>query len=170
MFMRFFGPLRYLAGAFLATDSPRQLAVGVTLGMIIGLVPKGNLIAVGLLVLLLAVRANLATGTIAGVLFCWIGFLVDPISHRIGHALLGVERLQPIWAYLYDLPLVPWTSFNNTVVCGSLILGICLSYPVYRASRRMFEVYQPLMLERLEALRLSRMVRGNKTAVGEGVQ
>ena len=149
MLMRFFRPFRYLAGAFLASDSPRQLAVGVTLGMMIGLVPKGNLIAVGLLVLLFAVRANLATGTVAGVLFSWIGFLVDPISHRIGHALLSAERLQPIWAYLYDLPLIPWTGFNNTVVFGSLILGICLSYPVYRASRRIFEVYQPWMAERL---------------------
>ena len=156
MFMRFFRPFRYLAEVFLATDSPRRLAAGVMLGMMIGLVPKGNLIAVGLLVLLFAVRANLATGTIAAVLFSWMGFLFDPVSHRIGLALLGAQRLQPIWAYLYDLPLVPWTSFNNTVVFGSLVLGICLSYPVYRVSRRIFEVYQPWMLERLEAHRLLR--------------
>ena len=170
MFMRFFRPFRYLVEVFLAADSPRQLAVGVMLGMMIGLVPKGNLIAVGLLVLLFALRANLATGTIAAVLFSWMVFFLDPISHRIGHAVLGAERLQPIWAYLYDLPLVPWTSFNNTVVFGSLILGICLSYPVYRVSRRMFEVYQPWMLERLEAYKLSWLARGNNTATGGRVQ
>lgn len=170
MFMRFFRPFRYLAGVFLAADSPRQLAFGVMLGMMIGLVPKGNLIAVGLLLLLFALRANLATGTIAATLFSWMGFFVDPISHRVGHALLGAERLQPIWAYLYELPLVPWTSFNNTVVFGSLILGICLSYPVYRVSRRMFEVYQPWMLERLEAYKLSWLARGNNTATGGRVQ
>ena len=170
MFMRFFRPFRYLAEVFLATDSPRQLAVGVMLGMMIGLVPKGNLIAVGLLVLLFAVRASLATGTIAAVLFSWMGFLLDPISHRIGHALLGAERLQPIWAYLYDLPLVPWTSFNNTVVFGSLVLGICLAYPVYRVSRWMFEVYQPWMVERLEAYKLSWLARPNKTAASGRVQ
>jgi uncharacterized protein (TIGR03546 family) len=170
MLMRFFRPFRYVAEIFLAADSPRQLAVGVMLGMMIGLVPKGNLIAVGLLVLLFAVRANLATGTIAAVLFSWMGFLFDPISHRMGHAVLSAQLLQPIWAYLYDLPLVPWTSFNNTVVLGSLMLGICLSYPVYRASRRMFEIYQPWILERLKANKLSWLARGNRPAAGGRVQ
>ena len=170
MFMRFFRPFRYLAEVFLAADSPRQLAVGVMLGMMIGLVPKGNLIAMGLLVLLFAVKANLAAGTIAAVVFSWIGFLVDPISHRIGHALLGAAWLQPIWAWLYDLPLVPWTGFNNTVVFGSLILGICLGYPVYRVSKWLFEVYQPWIVERLKAHKLSWLARDDKTAVGGRVQ
>jgi uncharacterized protein (TIGR03546 family) len=170
MLTRFFRPFRYLAEVFLAGESPRQLAVGVTLGMMIGLVPKGNLIAVGLLVLLFAVRANLTTGTIAAVLFSWLGALLDPISHRLGQAFLGARMLQPIWAYLYDLPLVPWTGFNNTVVLGSFVLGICLAYPVYRASRRVFEVYQPWIAERLQAYQLSWLVRGNKTAASGRVQ
>ncbi len=170
MFIWFLRPFRYLAEVFLASDSPRQLAAGVMLGMMIGLVPKGNLIAVGLLMLLFAVRANLATGTVAAILFSWLGFMVDPISHRIGQAVLGVELLQPIWAFLYDLPLVPWTSFNNTVVFGSLILGICLACPVYFASRRMFEIYQPWVVKRLEAAKLSWLVRGNKTAASGRVE
>jgi uncharacterized protein (TIGR03546 family) len=170
MFMRIFTPFRYLAEVFLAADSPRQLAAGVMLGMMIGLVPKGNLIAVGLLLLLFAVKANLATGTVAATLFSWTGFLFDPISHRIGHAVLGVGWLQPIWVFLYDLPLVPWSSFNNTVVLGGLILGVCLGYPVYRVSRRMFEIYQPWMLTRLEAYKLSWLARTNQPAADGRVQ
>ena len=166
MLMRVFRPFRYLAEVFLASDSPRQLAGGVMLGMMIGLVPKGNLIAAGLLMLLFAVRANLATGTISAVVFSWMASLLDPISHHLGQTLLGADRLQPIWAWLYDLPLVPWTGFNNTVVFGSLMLGICLAYPVYFASRRMFEVYQPWVAARLEAHKLSWLVRDNKAASG----
>lgn len=44
MFM--FGPLRYFAKALILETTPRQLALGFALGMVIGLVPKGNLIAV----------------------------------------------------------------------------------------------------------------------------
>jgi uncharacterized protein (TIGR03546 family) len=167
MLSRVFGPLRYLLGALVAGDSPRQLALGFTLGMMIGLVPKGNLVAIGLLLVLLSTRVNLATGMGAAALFSWLGTLADPLSHRIGLALLSAETFQPLGAYLYDLPLVPWTALNNTVVCGSLALGAWLAYPTYRVSHRFFRAWQPWLLRRLDAFRLSHLLTRTE-AVADG--
>ena len=41
-------PVRQLALALVANDSPHQVAWGFTLGMLAGLLPKGSLLAMGL--------------------------------------------------------------------------------------------------------------------------
>ena len=166
MLLRFIRPLRFLARAFTDADSPRQLALGVALGLMVGLVPKGNLIAVVLTLVLLGTRVNLFTGLATALLFSWVGILVDPISHRLGWMLLTAEGLRPMWTFLYGLPLMPWTGFNNTVVLGAFVLGACAFYPVYRLSVPLFARYQPSLVERLRKLKLARILRGTDLAAG----
>lgn len=163
MFGLFVRPIRCFLRAFTSADTPGQLALGVALGMMIGLAPKGNLIAVGLGILLLATRVNLGTGLLAATAFSWVGMLVDPFTGRIGHAILTTEWLQGTGAFLYDLPLMPWTGFNNTVVLGNLLLGIWLFYPVYKMSRAVFERWQPWAIEKARDSRFVRLALGAKT-------
>jgi uncharacterized protein (TIGR03546 family) len=103
-------PGRTLVRTLTCADSARQIALGCALGMMVGLVPKGNLIALALGVLLLASRANLGAGALAAFAFTWLGLLVDPISHRIGLGLLQFGPLRPMWTWLYNLPAAPWTA------------------------------------------------------------
>ncbi|MEQ8838221.1 MAG: hypothetical protein RID07_15550, partial [Lacipirellulaceae bacterium] len=58
-------PVRQLAQALTSNDSPRQVAWAIVLGVIIGLTPKGNLIALSLGVLLCSLRVNLSAGMMA---------------------------------------------------------------------------------------------------------
>jgi len=134
--------------------------------MLIGLVPKGNLTAGLLMVILLGTRVNLGAGTLSAILFSWVGAVADPLTHRIGEALLTNRSLQPTWAYIYDLPLMPWTGFNNTVVLGSLLFGLWLFYPVYRLSELAFERCQPWVVARLGKYRIARLLWGAEIAVG----
>ena len=130
--------------------SHKQLALGFAFGMLIGLVPKGNLTALLLMNGLLLLKVNLLTGVFSTLLFSFVGVVVDPLSHRIGLALLRSKTLEPLWTSLYDVPLVPWTRFNNTIVLGSLVLGVILTYPTYRLSKPLFARYVP----RLQKLRI----------------
>jgi uncharacterized protein (TIGR03546 family) len=150
MFLSIVRLLRGLVQAFLEEDAPRRLAFGFALGMLIGLVPKGNLTAAALGVIVLASRANLGTAALATGLFSWVGMWLDPLTHRLGTALLTREAWQVQCARLYELPLVPWTRLNNTVVLGSLLLGIGLFLPVYGLSRWAFERYRESILKRIE--------------------
>ena len=122
---------RRVLKSLLASDSPNQLAAGFTLGMIIGLVPKGNLIAVSLCVLLFSMRVNKGLALVAAVLFSAIGPLVDSFSHKLGLALLSTDALQSTYAMAFSLPLGPWLEFHNTVVAGTLTIGLYIAYPVY---------------------------------------
>src|SRR5438105_332981 len=96
-------PLRYLATALILETTPRQLAWGFALGMLIGLVPKGNLIVVSLMTLFCALRINAASGTAAIFLFSGAGMFLDPFSDRVGNYLLTLPALQSFWTSLYNM-------------------------------------------------------------------
>ena len=151
-------PLKNLLSAISPHDTPRQLALGVALGIAVGLVPKGNLTAIALTMLLFGSRVNLGTGVLAAFCFSWVGTLVDPVSHVIGSAILTSTPIQSMLAPIFNLPLVPWTALNNTVVLGSLFLGVGQFYFSYRLSRPFFEKYQPKVLQQLRRVRRERKV------------
>jgi uncharacterized protein (TIGR03546 family) len=139
MFSAALRPLRRLVQVFLAHDASNQLALGFALGMLLGLLPKGNLIALSLFVLLFSLRVNRGVALLAAMAFAWIGPALDPFADRLGAYLLSASTLQPTYASLYRLPLAPWSDFNNTVVLGSLAIGLWAMYPAYWLSFRAFE-------------------------------
>ena len=159
-----FKPLKFLAGAMRALSSPRRIAAAVALGMLVGLVPKDNLTAAVLGMLLLSLRLNLAAGSLSTLLFMWIGMLSEPILDRVGYALLTLPSLEPYWSRLYQLPLVPWTGINNTLVLGSLVLGLALFYPVYHTASRsllaLSEKYGDRVIEELKKYRVYQVCTG----------
>lgn len=157
-------PVRFLAKAVTSESTPRQLALGFALGLLIGLVPKGNLIAVTLVVMLGAMKVNLGAGMLAAFAFSWIGVLTDPLTHRIGLSVLEVPSLRPFWTGLHNIPLMPWTHFNNTVVLGSFLLGVALMYPVYRLSEPLFAKYMPRVEERVRKFKVVQLLWGTEWA------
>ena len=150
MLIRWIRPIRFLVQGIAAADTPRQLALGLAIGMMIGLVPKGNLTAVVLSMILLGTRVNLAAGMLGAFSFSWLSGWTDPLADRIGHGLLTHEPLQPLFASLYDLPLAAWTALDNTVVFGSLMLGLWLFWPVYHFGHNSFQKVQPWIAEHLK--------------------
>ena len=128
-------PVRRALQALLASDTPHQLAAGFALGMMLGLMPKTNLIAFSLCVLLFSMRVNTGLGLVAAVLFSWIAPLVYPFADKLGLMVLSADSLQVSYAALFQLPLGPWLGFDSTVVTGSLLIGLYIAYPVYFVCR-----------------------------------
>ena len=157
-------PLGFLAQALTQQDSPRQLAHGFALGALVGLVPKDNLIAAVLMTVLCAARINLGAGLLAAFAFSWIGLLADPLLHRSGLFLLEWAPLAPFWTGLYNLPVVPWTRFNNTVVLGGLAVGLAAYYPLFRLMEPLFARYKPRVEQRLRRYRVVRVLLGAEWA------
>ncbi len=158
--MFFVRSLRLLVRALVAESTHRQIAAGIALGMIVGLVPKGNLLAFLLLTGVSSLRISLPAIFFSTFLFSWIATLLDPLTDRIGLFLLTHPGLVPFWEWLYDHPLVPWTQFNNTIVIGSLLLGVLASYPVYRITLPLIEKYEPAVSVRVKKMRLTKWLFG----------
>lgn len=132
-------PVRRVLQSLVACHTPTELAAGFTLGTIIGLLPKGNLIALSLCVLLFSLRVNKGLAVAAAVVFSCLATSIDPFVHKLGLIVLNAKPLQLNYACVFNLPFGPWLGFNNTVTSGVLLVGIYISYPVYYATRLVCE-------------------------------
>ena len=124
-------PFRQLAQILVSNDTPRMVAWGFVLGMIVGLMPKGNLTAVALATLLCAIRVNMPAALLAMGLFSLVGSQFDGFAHQLGALTLTWAPVVDVVAFLYQMPFGPWLGLNNTVVVGQLLLGLYLMYPAY---------------------------------------
>ena len=162
------GPLRYVVRTLTEETSPRQMSLGIALGMIVGLVPKDNLTAILCLFILCASRVNLGLGFLSAFIFSWIGYLLDPVSHFVGFKILTATSLNEWFTWFFDHPVVPWTNLNNTVVLGSLVVGILLFLPVYRTCLPITAKYSPSVEKRLKKFRLVQILWGIELGSGLG--
>ena len=92
--------------------------------MMLGILPKGNLVAIVLTMVVLALRMHLGSAMVSMLAFSVAGYSLDPITDRLGLMLLTNQHLAGLWSQFYQLPLAPWTSLNNTGVTGSLVFGL----------------------------------------------
>jgi len=160
----FIKPLRYLAAALRDLHSPRRIAWGVALGMLVGLVPKDNLTAAVLGLALFSLRINLAAGTCTALLCACLGAWADPLTDRLGYAVLTAPSLVPFWTWLFQSPLSAWSGLDNTIVIGNLTLGLWLLYPVYHLTSRsamgLQRRYGEWLAERLRKYRIYQALYG----------
>jgi|GEM_PF-3240402 len=132
-------------------DSPRRLAAGFSAGLLIGLIPKGNLLAPLVATILFSLRLNLPVAVLTAACAGFASGWLDPISHEIGLRLLEHPGLRTTWVRLSNTPIVPWTGFNNTIVLGSLVLGLAVAYPAYWLSLPVFRDLRRKLTARAEA-------------------
>ena len=116
-------------------DTPHQLGLGMALGVMVGLIPKDSLLPYAIGVVAILSTANLLLFGIGVIVAHVVSPLLDHLTHLIGSWFLTFSPLEPLWATLIEWPLMPWTRFNNTVVMGTLILGILLAVPTYTMTR-----------------------------------
>ena len=153
-------PVRLLVQSLTANESPRQVAWGFTLGMMIGLLPKGNLLIVALTIILCALRVNKSAGLMAAGVFSLLGFWLDGLAHHIGAIVLLWEPARPLHVRLYELPLGPWLGTNSTVVIGQLLIGLYIAFPAYYLALQVVSRYQSRISKWLLRYRAIRWLRG----------
>ena len=156
-------PLGFLKDLVLALHGgkdPKHLAAGFALGAALGLTPKGTLFAAAYFLLFFLFRVDKRAALVSAAVFTPLGFALDGLAHSIGWALLSAHALRGLWTFLYDLPVVPLTRFNNTVVLGSVVLGALLYVPLYLGALRGAAYYDARLRARVEATPLVRALKG----------
>ncbi len=141
--------IQSLFGALHSEGTPGQLAAGIALGSILGLTPLVNVHNAVVFAALVLLNVSFAGGMLGWAVFVPIGFLLDPLFDWIGHALLFTPSLTPLWTSLYNVPIVPLTNFNNTVVLGSLVFAVLFAIPLFFAARYGVVRYRATIAERV---------------------
>lgn len=126
--------LSFIVNFFKSLNSnsrPEQIANSFCIGLILGFMPKNNLLWFIVFVFFAFVRINkcgYGIMILLGSMFAWV---LDPLFDSVGYAVLTFAPLENIYAFLLDLPLVGFTKFNNTVLSGSLICGLLAYIPLF---------------------------------------
>jgi len=109
-----------------------QIAAGFAWGTLLGLIPAGNIFWIVIFFISFFFTHNHAS-KISALAFLKIlsplfAFQIDALGWFV---LTGIEPLQPLFTTMYNMPFVPFTGFNNTLVMGGIAAGIILWIPVY---------------------------------------
>lgn len=117
--------------------TPQAIAAGASFGVVLGLIPKDNLVALGLLIAigLLPVHHLIACA------FAILGLLLspwtDPWVHAVGKQFLSMPLAGSLISNLYQWPIVPWMRLENTLVAGGLVVGFSVWIPNYFIAKRL---------------------------------
>lgn len=119
-----------------------QIAAGIAWGVLLGLIPAGNIFWI--VIFLVSFFFNHNHGSkIFGMA---IMMVIHPIFvyqiHALGEWILYIGALKPFFTSLYNMPFVPFTKFNNTLVMGGLASGIILWIPVFALFMLLIPLYR----------------------------
>ena len=116
------------------------LAYGLSLGLVLGFAPFFSIQTLIVLMIVFVFRVQLGAAFLSAFFFKFVAFLFDYPAHLLGKTVLEAEPLRPLFVSLYNMPIVPMTRFNNSIVMGSMIVSILL-FPVA------FFVFKALILK-----------------------
>ncbi len=154
--------IQQLVAALNSEGTPGQVAAGIALGAVFGLTPLMNLHNLVLFGLALILNVSMAGVFLGWAVFVPVGFALDPLFNSVGMALLGAPSLRGLWTTLYNVPVVPFTNFNNTVVLGSFVVWVVAFVPFFFLFRWLVARYRAVVYERLKKMRIFQIITASK--------
>jgi len=144
--------LKPIAKLFLALNGnvkKTQIAAGFAWGTLLGLIPAANFFFITLFFVSFFFRHNHWSKIFAITILKFLTPLIVFPLDSLGWALLNLEALVPLFTTMYNMPFVPFTNFNNTLVMGGLAAGIILWIPSYFLFWGIVTLYRNHLAEKL---------------------
>lgn len=136
-----------------------QIAAGIALGFILGMTPVFSLQAILVFLLIFVFRIQMGAAFLAAFFFKFAAYLLDPAFDAIGTQVLQADALQGLWTALYNMPIVPLTRFNNSIVMGSGVVTIVLSPFVFIGSKIAIIKYRATVVARFKQTRFWKAIQ-----------
>jgi len=136
-----------------------QIAVGFAWGLLLGLVPAGNVFWIVVFIVSFFFKHHHASKLLVIAILKLILQTVTPLTDMVGWEVLHIEALQPLFTSLYNMPFVPFTKFNNTLVAGGLVSGIVLWLPVFILISLLVPLYRNNVAPKIRESKLVKSVK-----------
>ena len=131
-----------------------QLAAGLACGLILGFAPFFSLQTVLVLTLVFVFRIQMGAAFLSAFFFKFVAYLIDPASDILGKHVLESPGLRDLFVEMYNMPIVPLTRFNNSIVMGSLILSVILAPIAFFIFRYLITKYRILVVARFQQTKI----------------
>jgi uncharacterized protein (TIGR03546 family) len=127
-----------------------QIAAGIVCGMILGFSPVLSLQSLLVFTMMFFFRVQIGAALLVAPIFAIPAYLLDPVFHQIGSAILEMDSLRETFTNLYNMPIIPMTRFNNSVVMGAGVGAILLAPVIYIASLILIRTYRATVVARFQ--------------------
>lgn len=141
---------------------PGQISLAFCLAMVAGLTPLYSLHNLFVFLLVLLLRVNLSTFILGLTFFTGVAYLLDPLFHRIGLAVLTADAFNGLWTSLYNNTLFRLAKFNNTIVMGSLVFSLIAFIPFLLLMNQIIVRYREHILAWVQKTRLMQLLKTTK--------
>lgn len=139
-----------------------SLAAGMTCGFILGMTPSLSLHSLLIFLILFFFRIQIGASLVTAFFFKFVAFLLDPAFHAVGSKVLEVESLQALFTTLYNMPLIPFTRFNNSIVMGSAVITFALAPLVFILSQIFINKYREIVVARFRETKVWKGIEATK--------
>ena len=155
-----FDSIRKLFKALNSSAKSWQLSGAIVLAMFAGFLPTaGSVVLLGILLLALVLNINFGVFLLFSALFGAIGYLFDPLFESLGYFILTHEALSDLFTSLYNSALFRWSSFNYTLVTGSLAVSLVLALPLLLILNRVITLYRVQIGAKLNEWKVTRWMK-----------
>ena len=154
--------LKYAAKLIVALNSnlgKTQIAAGFCWGVFLGLIPAGNIFWIILFIVSFFFKNHHASKFFVMAILKLIPGIASPLVDMVGWEVLHVEALQPLFTSLYNMPFVPFTRFNNTLVAGGLAGGVILWLPVFLLVMLIVPLYRNTLAPRIREFKVVKAIK-----------
>ena len=154
-----------------SNEKPWQLSLGLAFGGIIGLMPLWTPHNIALLFLAFIINLNFALLLIGLFFFSGIAYILDPLFHEIGLAVLTSEGMQEFWNGFFSNSIFLFDRLNNTLVMGSLIFSVILAVPLFFLINFLIRKYREHLMgliEKIPLLKSLKLAKAFNTVTGGG--
>ena len=148
-----------LLGAISSNTRPGAIAHAVSCGVLLGFMPKDNLLWYILFIFILFMNIQRGAYALSILLGAAFTVFLDPLFDSVGYSILTVESMKPYYASLLDIPFVAFTKFNNTVVMGSFVCGVAAYIPLYVLARLFVWAWRKYLAEKIRKLKIAAVLK-----------
>ncbi len=113
---------------------------------------------------------NIGIMILSFVLFSGIAYILDPLFHNVGYAVLKSEALTGFWTNVFSCPIALLANLNNSIVLGSLIVSIPLTLPLFFFFNQVVVKYREkiqVAMEKFPIFRSLKIIKVYQTLMGE---
>ena len=141
---------------------PSQISLALGFALVSGLLPFFSPLSLLILLIVFLMRVNLSAYLLGTAFFSGVAYLLDPLLHRIGLAVLAAGPLEGLWTTLYNSTLWRIQRFNNSVVMGGLVFGILCFVPLVLLANALIRRYREHVLAWVKKTRLMQAFTASK--------
>ncbi len=140
-------------------NGTNQIAWGVAAGFVLGMSPMLSLQTMLLFLMILVFRIQAGAAFLAAFFFKFMAYLLDPMFAMVGAMVLEAPSLRGLFTTMYNMPLVPLTRFNNSIVMGSGIAALLMMPVIFFVARVLVIKYREKIVQRYQQTKFWKAVK-----------